>query len=113
MTLDANDPQLLAEFWCVALGYKVDWSVPAFVGTSPAAGDGPVLLFQRVPEGKTAKNRLHLDLHADDFEAQADRLVEAGAARVSPGVEEFGPARWIVMHDPEGNEFCLCNPMQF
>ena len=113
LTLDANDIARLVEFWCAALGYKVDWSFEAFAGLSPTSGEGPVLLVQRVPEHKGAKNRLHFDVHSEDFEAHAEQLVELGATRISPEVQEYGPARWIVMNDPEGNEFCVCNPPPF
>jgi len=59
-----------------------------------------------VPEaGSTSTSRT--------FEAEAERLVELGAIRISPDVQEYGPARWIVMNDPEGNEFCVCNPPPF
>jgi predicted enzyme related to lactoylglutathione lyase len=66
------------------------------------------VLLQRVPEPKQAKNRMHLDLWVPDIEAEARRLVALGARRQSAKpVEELG-SRWIVMADPEGNEFCLC-----
>ena len=78
-------------------------------------GDGPRLLFQRVPEAKTAKNRVHLDVNVGKavperqrrahVDAEAERLVEAGATQLR-AAEERGEY-WIVMADPEGNEFCL------
>jgi predicted enzyme related to lactoylglutathione lyase len=67
----------------------------------------PLLILQRVREGKAGKNRVHFDLYADDIEAEAARLVELGAKRRSDPFDEHG-AKWIVMSDPEGNEFCVC-----
>ena len=66
------------------------------------------LLFFKVPEPKTVKNRMHLDIHADDIEAEAERLVGLGATRVEGPIAEWGE-RWIVLADPEGNELCVCS----
>ncbi|MEV6242179.1 VOC family protein [Lentzea sp. NPDC051838] len=124
VTMDAADPAKLAGFWAEALGYVVQppppgfdsWEAFAEANNIPAdrwndysaiidpEGKGPRFFFQRVPEGKTAKNRVHLDVNAG-LEA-VDRLVALGATKV----EEFdrGPmGRWVVMLDPEGNEFCV------
>ncbi|MFC6343180.1 VOC family protein, partial [Nocardioides hankookensis] len=68
-------------------------------------GDQPTWLFVRVPEPKTAKNRLHLDVAAPDVEAEVTRLVGLGATRVAD-TDEYGYT-WTVMADPEGNEFCV------
>ena len=66
-------------------------------------------MFQQVPETKLVKNRMHFDLVVDDIEAEAARFVALGASRVSEKpVGEHG-CHWIVMHDPEGNELCLCD----
>lgn len=72
------------------------------------AGQGMRILFQQVPEPKTVKNRLHLDLHVglDHLDAEAERLEALGATRAGERRTE-GPAQWIVMQDPEGNEFCV------
>ena len=135
VTFDANDPVRLADFWALALGYVIqlppegysswdDWArsmqIPeenwndarALVDPS---GIGPRIFFQRVPEGKTAKNRVHLDVNVgadlshDErrpaVEAAAGRLSSAGATIIGP-FDERG-SFWIVMNDPEGNEFCL------
>lgn len=130
--VDANDPPRLARFWALALGY-VDQPPPpghetweAFAASvgMPAealddyaalvdpAGTGPRLLFQRVPEPKTAKNRLHLDVGVGGpehdqalVEAHVARLVEAGG-RVVDRRSEHGDT-WVVMADPEGNELCV------
>jgi catechol 2,3-dioxygenase-like lactoylglutathione lyase family enzyme len=138
ITFDCADPAGLATFWAEALGYQVqappqgfdswDQALEAF-GVPPEKrndasavidpdGSGPRLFFQRVPEGKQVKNRVHLDVRAAPglegdarmaaLEAEAERLVSRGATRI----ERHEPAPplaggHIVMADPEGNEFCL------
>ena len=104
-TLDCHDPDRLAEFWAVALDYQQAGGIEQYRVLVHPDGAQPKMLLQRVPEAKTTKNRLHLDLHVTDPEADAERLVAAGATRVQR-VDEFG-IHWIVMLDPEGNEFCL------
>jgi predicted enzyme related to lactoylglutathione lyase len=75
----------------------------------PNGRPGPKLLLQRVPEAKSVKNRMHLDIDATDIEAEAARLEALGATRVQPDqVHEHGTS-WILMADPEGNEFCVCD----
>jgi hypothetical protein len=137
-TIDGADPNGLAAFWNEALGYRYDSPPPGFATWEEALdhfgvpqdqrnnasasvdpdGTGPRLWFQKVPEGKTAKNRLHLDIRAapglegDErmvaLEAECARLVTLGASRL----ERFDPDPpmshgFLVMADPEGNEFCL------
>jgi predicted enzyme related to lactoylglutathione lyase len=72
-------------------------------------GDRPHVLLQQVPEPKQAKNRVHIDLYAEDIEAEATRLVGLGAKRLSDGPMSEHGVCWIVMADPEGNEFCVCD----
>jgi hypothetical protein len=138
VTFDCADPAALAEFWADVLGYQVqpppdgfdswDAALEAFgvpkdqwnsrSAILPVDGDGPRVFFQQVPEGKTVKNRVHLDVRAapgltgdermEQLESEASRLEALGASRAyrvepSPPME-FG---FITMHDPEGNEFCL------
>ena len=113
LAIDCADPDALASFWCAVLGYEVQGGEEGlvFVGAPGADGDrpGPVpptLTFARVPEGKTVKNRLHIDVNPTDRE-QADevrRLVELGARHVDVGQAD---ASWVVLADPEGNEFCV------
>ncbi|MDL9938827.1 VOC family protein [Gordonia sp. ABSL1-1] len=138
VTFDCADPGALSAFWAEVLGYRLQdppgdfatwedalkaFGVPPEQWNSASAivdpdGRGPRVFFQRVPEGKTAKNRVHLDVRAAPglegadrmaaLEAEATRLVGLGAARV----ERFEPrppmeAGHIVLADPEGNEFCL------
>jgi hypothetical protein len=138
ITFDCADPAALAAFWAEALGYQVQAPPPGFeswnqaleaMGVPPDRrndasavvdpdGAGPRLFFQRVPEGKQAKNRVHLDLRAAPgldgdarmaaLETEAERLVAHGATRVRR--HEPAPplgAGHIVLTDPEDNEFCL------
>lgn len=139
VTFDAAHPPRLAEFWALALGYVLEpapapygswpealtaWGVPEsawedYAGIVDPDGTGPRVFLQRVPEPKSAKNRVHLDVRApgtsrDDLDvkraacrAHAATLVAAGASVVT---EFDDPLQgfWIVMRDPEGNEFCVC-----
>lgn len=106
LVLDCADPEALAPFWATALGYEILWTFDPYVGIGRA--DAPILLLlQKVPEPKAGKNRMHIDIPAPDLEAKTAELVAAGAKRLDDGVSEQGPARWIRMADPEGNEFCI------
>lgn len=138
ITFDAADPGALCDFWCAALGYELDPPPPGFAdwdaaleawgipperrndrsAAVPAEGEhGPRLFFQKVPEGKTAKNRVHLDIRAapgvkgDErmaaLHAEAERLVALGASELRVQEPDDMDAGYIVMQDPEGNEFCL------
>jgi hypothetical protein len=139
VTFDCADPAALAAFWREVLGYVAEppppghdsweealeaWGVPRVEWNSRSAcrdplGIGPRLFFQRVPEGKTAKNRVHLDVRAAPdlrgdqrmaaLEAEAERLGALGATRGKRFEPDSSPgeAGFIVMQDPEGNEFCL------
>ncbi|WP_110183325.1 VOC family protein [Nocardioides solisilvae] len=140
VTFDAHDPDRLARFWAEALGYRLQpapppfadwdealdaWGVPPEARGSksaivpPEGASGPRLFFQQVPESKTAKNRVHLDVRAAAgvtgeealavLEGEAERLVALGATRLrrSEAGEEPGSDGYLVMADPEGNEFCL------
>jgi catechol 2,3-dioxygenase-like lactoylglutathione lyase family enzyme len=108
LTIDCADPDRLADFWAAALGwqrvYQDDYEVAI---RDLAAGDaaGPDLLLLAVPDGKATKNRLHLDLRPDDQEAEVTRLESLGARRADIG--QAGDESWVVMADPEGNEFCV------
>ncbi len=135
VTFDCAEPERVARFWCEVLGYVVppppegfaEWddfsqSLPledqgsAFACIDPS-GVGPRLFFQRVPEGKVVKNRLHLDVRVgtglvgderlDALEAECARLLPLGAVRLRllPANDEDESV--LVMHDVEGNEFCL------
>jgi predicted enzyme related to lactoylglutathione lyase len=104
-TLDCTDLDRAAAFWRAALGYVVDGVIEGkYVALS---GDGPALTLQRVDEGKTVKNRMHLDLLVDDVEREVRRLELLGASRLTRTARhEFGQT-WFVLVDPEGNEFCV------
>lgn len=103
LTFDTPDALVAATFWAAALGSDVDedsTSDKAFV--EPAGWGGPTIWFQRVPEGKTAKNRVHLDLRAPGSVAdEVARLESLGATVLTPGTD------LVVMQDPDGNEFCV------
>jgi len=102
--VDCADPQRLVDFWGELLGRKVTNDQPDFKGLewSPRFGCG--LCFQRVPEPKVGKNRVHFDLIVADIEATARRVEELGGRRAE-GYDT--PEHVLVMHDPEDNEFCL------
>ena len=136
VTFDAHDAFALAEFWAAALGYVMQPPPPGYDSWDAFAdaagvpqedrdrlaavvdpdGAGPRLLFQKVPEAKTAKNRMHLDLNAGaGLEGEARQaavdtkvaaLAELGATKVAARRGDFGEY-WVVMQDPEGNEFCV------
>ena len=134
VTIDCARPHELADWWAEALGWQVEPQDEAFIRRMIAAGyasDGdtthhrgalvwkagaainspdpgrPRVLFQLVPEGKTVKNRVHLDLRVGDErrEAEVTRLVALGATELYRASQ--GPMQWATMADPEGNEFCL------
>ncbi len=106
ITFDCAEPQSLVRFWSQVLERPVDaGSSEFFASIDDGDGQHPSWFFVRVPEDKTAKTRIHVDLTADDREAEVGRLVDLGAARLSDH-NEWG-AVWTVMTDPEGNEFCV------
>ena len=115
VTVDAHDPVGLARFWSEALGWRVtdeddeETAIEPPEG-SPANDVAPDILFIKVPDEKTVKNRLHFDLRPDDQQAQLDRLLALGATRADIG--QSGEERWVVLADPEGNEFCVLAPLQ-
>lgn len=105
IVFDCHDPTVLATFWASALGLETNLEDPDNTWAYNPTGARPYLLFNRVQEEKTAKNRLHLDLTPDDLNAEVARLESLGARRLM-FVDE-GPQPWWVMADPEGNEFCV------
>ena len=137
VTIDCADPDRLATFWATALGYKkqdppegfsswqdflIAQGVPEDQWNSASAvvdpdGTGPRIFFQRVPEPKASKNRVHLDVNVggghnkpleerrERVNAEVERLLGAGATKLGPF--EVRGEYWVVMQDPEGNEFCL------
>jgi predicted enzyme related to lactoylglutathione lyase len=107
LVLDCADPEALAAFWSPALGYTTLGSAGSYVLLVDEAKQRPKLLLQRVDESKPGKNRMHLDIETDDVDAEVGRLEGLGARRLEDAMEEHG-SRWVVMADPEGNEFCVC-----
>ena len=107
LALDAVDPRPVADFWCAVLGWQVVEADDSGVSIGPADGRGTSIDVLKVPEAKTVKNRMHLDLRADDgtTEQELARLLALGARRVDVGQEP--DVSWVVLADPEGNEFCL------
>lgn len=102
--IDANDPDLLRPFWSVALGYSVKVQPEKAIDLVDPSGHGPAVWFQQVPETKTIKNRLHIDIWLDSVE-EADILRSSLADLGSSTVEEH--PHFVVLRDPEGNEVCL------
>jgi predicted enzyme related to lactoylglutathione lyase len=108
--IDTADPSALATFWEQALGWRRTFDQPDEVCIEPPEGsreDGvvPDLLFLQVPDTKTVKNRLHIDLRPEDQAAEVERLEQLGAERADVG--QGSDVTWIVMADPHGNEFCV------
>ena len=104
VSIDAHDPSALATFWGAVLGWKRTYDSDDEVEIEDPEGKESNLLFLRVPDGKTVKNRLHLDLRPDDRDAEVARIEALGATRVDIGQ---GDVTWVVLADPEGNEFCV------
>jgi catechol 2,3-dioxygenase-like lactoylglutathione lyase family enzyme len=107
--VDCADPASLGRWWAELLGWRVTYEEPDEVVIEPPAGspeDGvsPDLLFGRVPEPKQGKVRLHLDLRPEDQDAEVARALAMGATHVDIGQ---GDETWVVLADPEGNEFCI------
>lgn len=115
VVVDCRDPGVVAGFWEGALGWRRTHETPDQVALEPPAGspeDGvvPDLLFVRVPDPNPGKNRLHHDLRPDDQEREVERLIGLGARRVSVGQPDT--TSWVVLADPEGNEFCVLKPLE-
>ena len=115
LDIDAADPSRLATFWQEALGWRRTYETDDQVVLEPPAGspeDGivPDLLFLRVTGDKAGKNRLHLDLRPGDQAVEQERLEKLGARRVDVGQKP--DSSWVVMADPEGNEFCLLRALR-
>jgi predicted enzyme related to lactoylglutathione lyase len=107
LVVDCASPMTVAAFWAAALGYEVDADSDeddAFVRDPSGRSRG--MFFQRVPEPKTAKNRMHLDVRpTGSMQGEVDRLLRLGAT--VRGFIEEGGSFWTQMRDPEGNEFCV------
>ena len=107
VVLDCADPEALVEFWTAALHYERVASDDSFIGLRDPEHRLPTLVLQRVPEPKTTKNRMHLDVFSDRFDDDLARLQRLGARVVTPEHVETDGTRLTVLADPAGNEFCL------
>jgi predicted enzyme related to lactoylglutathione lyase len=107
---DCHDPDRLAAFWGAVLGVEIEdrfGDPPQYVNLASATVDGPRVCFQRVPEAKVAKNRLHFDVAVDQVDAATERIQDLGGGRVPHEDYHEDGYSWRLMVDPEGNEFCL------
>ncbi len=107
LAFDCSDPPALAQFWASLLGGEVERDPDGDATVRPPGG--PVLDFLRVPEGKTAKNRLHLDVRSSDYDRGIETALSLGAARAD---DVYDGGNWQVLRDPEGNEFCILKSRQ-
>lgn len=104
--IDAREPVALGRWWREALDWEVVDEGPEVYEIRPEKSRTPGLLFVPVPDEKTVKNRLHLDFRPDDQDREVERLLSLGATRADVGQ---GQQPWVVLADPEGNEFCVLN----
>ena len=111
LTIDTSDPLRLATFWQAALGWRLEvGNEDEVVLEPPEDGVAPDLLFLRVPEEKSGKNRLHLDLRPANQDAEVARLEGLGARRADVG--QSPDVSWVVLADPDGNEFCVLRALK-
>lgn len=104
VVIDARDPRALGHWWAQALGWVITCEDESEVEIRSSAEETPGLLFLRVPEERLMKNRLHLDFRPQDQAADVERLLNLGAISIDIGQ---GDVSWVVLADPEGNEFCI------
>ncbi|MBX7071393.1 MAG: hypothetical protein K1X38_18565 [Microthrixaceae bacterium] len=116
VVVDCAEPALLGRFYADLLDCSLHtfdeewtWIEPATRGGGPADADGVRIAFQKVPEAKTGKVRLHLDLGAADIEATVERAIDLGASRLGDPVTDLA-GTFVVLADPEGHEFCIVEP---
>lgn len=102
--IDSIDPAPLARWWSELLGWPITDEDDDEIYLTPTSSSRPELAFFRVPEAKAGKNRLHLDFVPDDQAAEVARAESLGARRIDIGQ---GSPTWVVLADPEGNEFCI------
>jgi hypothetical protein len=111
ITIDCDNLELVAGFWEQALRYRRSYQDDGEVALSAPDGSTTTdLLVLRVPDRKQVKNRLHLDLRPDDRDVEVARLESLGATRTDIG--QAGDESWVVMADPEGNEFCVLRRLE-
>ena len=104
LVVDARDPHAIARFWCDVLGYEITDADDE--GVEIKGAEGPAIVFGRVPEPKTVKNRVHIDVNATDRDQmeEVERIKALGATEIDIGQRDVS---WVVLADPEGNEFCV------
>jgi hypothetical protein len=113
LVVDSDDCELLARFWSQAIGWRItyespdEWCIEPPEG-SPAVNVTPDILFVKVSDRKSVKNRLHLDLKPKDQAAEVERILALGATHADVGQSD--EVSWVVLADPEGNEFCVLAP---
>ena len=105
--IDAHDATTLGTWWAEVLGWPHDLDDDGDVRLHPPPGAGPDWIFIAVADEKVVKNRIHLDFRPDDQQAEVDRVIAMGAKHVDIGQ---GEPSWVVLADPEGNEFCILAP---
>lgn len=105
IVVDCIDPERVADFWAAALDYTVVFKSDEEIVVAKDENTYPALVFVTVPETKSVKNRLHIDLNPDDQQAEVERLEALGAKRIDIG--QGDDVTWVVMADVEGNEFCV------
>jgi predicted enzyme related to lactoylglutathione lyase len=108
IAIDCHDAPKLARFWAEVLDWHIIYEDPEEIIIGAGASALPGIVFLTVPERKAVKNRLHLDLSPDDRDAEVERIIGLGARKVDVGQGE--EATWVVLADPEGNEFCVLRP---
>ncbi|MEU1125326.1 VOC family protein [Streptomyces sp. NPDC005899] len=108
IAVDTHDLPSLARFWCGVLDWRILFEADDEIVIGADETALPGMCFLPVPEGKAGKNRLHLDLAPDDQAAEVERILGLGARRVDVGQGE--DVTWVVLADPEGNEFCVLRP---
>ncbi|MGW1022648.1 VOC family protein [Streptomyces sp. NPDC002577] len=108
IAVDTHDLPSLARFWCQVLDWRVLFEADDEIVIGADEHAMPGMCFLPVPETKTVKNRLHIDLAPDDQAAEVDRIIALGARQVDVGQGEG--VTWVVLADPEGNEFCVLRP---
>jgi predicted enzyme related to lactoylglutathione lyase len=109
VVLDCVDADALANFWSSALGFRRGAFHPPYVRLVDPNERWPNLLLQQVPEPKSGKNRMHLDIQVADVDVEVERLLALGASLIDPPHDDAG-FQTAILADPQGNEFCVIKP---
>lgn len=110
VTVDCHSPAVLADFWAEMLDWQITYQSDVEVVIEPKNRElvvSPDILFIKVPDEKLVKNRLHFDLRPDNQAVEVARAEALGAERIEIGQSADPGTNWVVMADPEGNEFCI------